>query len=56
MMTFALFFMMGKPTAGDHSQNGGPLLSNCIVLGPLFWECPQMRLHPALSDLWMLPW
>lgn len=56
MISFALFFMMGKPTGGDHSQNGGPLHSNCIVLGPLFWECPQMRLHPALSDLWMLPW
>jgi hypothetical protein len=33
---------------GDNSQNAGPdSATYCLVLGPLFWECPHPRPYPT---------
>lgn len=47
-----LCITMGKkPTSEEHSQKHKARLGYHLVLGPLFWECPNFSLHQNLPQI-----
>ncbi len=43
----AFRYILKSPWVGNNSQNAGPdSATSCLVLGPLFWECPHPRALP----------
>jgi len=46
MINFSLCFMIGKAHGWRTFSKCGVGLGYCLVLGPLFWECPHRRALP----------
>jgi hypothetical protein len=50
MINIALCFMIGKAHGWGTFLKYKATFSNCLVLGPLFWECSHLRALPYTND------